>query len=510
MSYKVIARKWRPQTFDEIVGQEHVTTTLKNSLTSGRIHHAVLFTGIRGIGKTTAARVLAKALNCERGPTPEPCNRCTACTEITEGRSLDVKEIDGASNRGIDSIRELREGVAFAATRDRYKVYIIDEVHMLTTEAFNALLKTLEEPPPHVVFIFATTELHKVPATIASRCQVFEFKRASIQTLVAHLGRIAAAEGIRTEDDALRLVAREADGSMRDACSLLDQVISFAGESIDAEAVGQVLRSGNRGVLEDLLGAVLAQDPAVALRIFQDTQDRGLPARQVLRDLARHLSDCMRVSLLGRDAALETGLTDAEVSAMARMVGERPPEALAMLLNLLVIASDRAADSRSPDLLAQATIVRASRLGTLTAVEGLVARLEAIAQGRPAPPIPAVPQGSPPARPVAEAPAAYRAPATPGPSRETQSPAPPQGSAAASAARLHAAAGVDPGTHVAQIPPEPAAQTPESVAQTQELPARPREPARTEQEVARLILKHPTVDKVMETFAGEILRVKPE
>ncbi|HOI10930.1 MAG TPA: DNA polymerase III subunit gamma/tau, partial [Myxococcota bacterium] len=446
MSYQVIARKWRPQTFSDIVGQEHVVTTLRNALTSGRIHHAFLFTGIRGIGKTTAARVLAKALNCVNGPTADPCNACEACREITEGRSLDVKEIDGASNRGIDNIRELREGVAFASTRDRYKVYIIDEVHMLTNEAFNALLKTLEEPPSHVVFIFATTELHKVPATIASRCQVFEFRRAALPMLAEHLGRIAAAEGVAIEPDALRLIAREADGSVRDACSLLDQVISFAGMQVGAADVAGVLRTGNRGLFERLLGAVLASDASASLKAFVETQDRGLPARQVLGDLARFLSECMRVVLLGRQAALETGLTEIEVGQMADLVGGRPPEFLAVLLNLLVDAADRAADSRSPDLVAQAAIVQASRMDALSAVEGMIARLEALSQGQVAG-RPTAGNAMPPpaANPAfrgasASPPAAVPHANVPPPSRPAR-PAPAAGTAAQAAALLQSLAG---------------------------------------------------------------------
>jgi len=509
MSYQVIARKWRPQTFADIVGQEHVVTTLRNALTSGRIHHAYLFTGIRGIGKTTAARVLAKALNCVHGPTPDPCNQCEACREITEGRSLDVKEIDGASNRGIDSIRELREGVAFASSRDRYKVYIIDEVHMLTNEAFNALLKTLEEPPSHVVFIFATTELHKVPATIASRCQVFEFRRAALPMLAEHLGRIAGAEGVAIEPDALRLIAREADGSVRDACSLLDQVISFAGNEIATADVANVLRTGNRGLFERLLGAVLSSDAAAALKAFVETQERGLPPRQVLGDLARFLAECMRVVLLGRQAAIETGLTEIEVGQMAELVGGRPPEFLAVLLNLLVEAADRAADSRSPDLVAQAAIVQASRMDALSAVEGMIARLEALSQGQvvgrptgaPPPPAayrqaPAAPAAPPPPRPPVASAAVAPPPPTPAPPPVSPSTgAGTPGSATEMAARLQAltGAGREPDPAPAPPPPPP-----------------PTSPGRTENEVGRILIANPVVDRVMGALPCEVLSIKPE
>ena len=504
MLYQVIARKWRPQTFDEIIGQEHVTTTLKNSIASGRIGHAFLFTGIRGVGKTTAARVLAKALNCEKGPTVEPCNHCSACNEITSGTSMDVLEIDGASNRGIDSIRELREGVAFAPARDRYKVYIIDEVHMLTTEAFNALLKTLEEPPPHVAFIFATTELHKVPPTIGSRCQVFEFKRITVSALVAQLAKIVAAEGIEVTEDALRMIAREADGSLRDASSLMDQVISFASGPIDASTVGEILRTGDRAVLHRTLGALMGEDPAEALRAFQEVLDRGAPPRQFLRDLARFLADCIKVVLLGSDAMRETGLTDVEIRQMQTLMGAQPPEHLATLLHLLVTSADKAADSRSPELLAQAALVRAARLSALTSVEGMVARLEAIASGapldrpatsalgpRPAP-VRAVPMAA--AAPALASPAAAP-PVAPRPveaSRTGSSPAPASPGASASAAVERLKQATAPAAPAApRVAPAAPGPDPDRLA-------------------ADNLMKHPVVDRVLTIFGGEVVHVTAE
>ncbi|NLA42195.1 MAG: DNA polymerase III subunit gamma/tau, partial [Smithella sp.] len=226
MEYQVLARKFRPQTFEEVKGQEPVVRTLVNAIAQGRIGHAFLFAGPRGVGKTSVARILAKSLNCEKGPTATPCNKCPNCKEITDGRSMDVREIDGASNRGIDEIRELRENVKFAPAASKYKVYIIDEVHMLTREAFNALLKTLEEPPGHVIFIFATTENHKVPATILSRCQCYDFRRISLSQIAANLGGVAAKENIAISATALSWIAEAGDGSMRDAQSIFDQIIS--------------------------------------------------------------------------------------------------------------------------------------------------------------------------------------------------------------------------------------------------------------------------------------------
>ncbi|HPS58152.1 MAG TPA: DNA polymerase III subunit gamma/tau [Spirochaetota bacterium] len=239
MSYQVIARKWRPQTFDEVVYQDHVSRTIRNSIKNGRISHAYLFSGPRGVGKTTMARIVAKSLNCIDGPTSTPCGKCENCVEIKQGNSFDVIEIDGASNNGIDNIRELRENVNFAPAKSRYKIYIIDEVHMVTTAAFNALLKTLEEPPAHVIFIFATTEIHKIPDTILSRCQKYFFKKIPIDVVVTHLASIVAKEGYRISQGALYPVARIADGSMRDAQSLLEQVISFSGASVDGIEISE-------------------------------------------------------------------------------------------------------------------------------------------------------------------------------------------------------------------------------------------------------------------------------
>ncbi|MDH3599593.1 MAG: DNA polymerase III subunit gamma/tau, partial [Candidatus Tectomicrobia bacterium] len=265
MSYQVTARKWRPQTFDDVVEQQHVTRTLKNAIQLNRVAHAYLFAGTRGVGKTTMARVLAKALNCDHGPTPEPCGACTACLEITQGASMDIVEIDGASNRGIDEIRDLREALRYLPTRGRYKIYIIDEVHMLTKEAFNALLKTLEEPPPHVVFIFATTELDKIPYTILSRCQRFEFKRVSLSGIVSHLDHIIQREGLSISRASLLRVAKAAEGSMRDAQSLLDQVVAYCGTEANDDEVGHLLGSVGSETLARCLSALFQQDAETVL-----------------------------------------------------------------------------------------------------------------------------------------------------------------------------------------------------------------------------------------------------
>lgn len=270
MTYQVIARKWRPQTFSEVVFQDHVSRTIQNSIAQGRITHAYLFTGPRGVGKTTMARILAKALNCVEGPTPEPCGKCENCLEIKQGISFDVIEIDGASNNGVENIRELRENVNFAPVKSKYKIYIIDEVHMVTTQAFNALLKTLEEPPLHVVFIFATTEIHKIPETILSRCQKYFFKKIPVEKIAEHLNNIVKKEGYRISENALFPVARVADGSMRDAQSLLEQVISFA---------GTMAGSGSEISEDDalsIMGVVPAESYIRLMDLIADSNGSGL------------------------------------------------------------------------------------------------------------------------------------------------------------------------------------------------------------------------------------------
>ena len=288
MSYVALYRTWRPQDFDGLVGQEHIRKALTNALESGRISHAYLFTGPRGTGKTSTARILAKALNCEKGPTPHPCNACDHCREITEGTSADVIEIDAASNRGIDEIRKLREQVHFAPVSSRYKVYIIDEVHMITMDAFNALLKTLEEPPEHVVFILATTEPHKIPTTIHSRCQRFDFRRVTVDDIAAHLKKVAEGSQINAEPDALRLMAIQADGGMRDAVGLLDQC-SIMADPVTAETVRQVLGIAGRDTMRALVENIGRRDLPAALDLLNQLMDDGKDVTQVLTELLEYM-----------------------------------------------------------------------------------------------------------------------------------------------------------------------------------------------------------------------------
>jgi len=293
MPYVVLARRWRPRLFKDVVGQEHVTKTLQNAISADRIAHAYLFSGPRGVGKTTVARVLAKAVNCIEGPQPEPCEKCTICTEISSGKSIDVIEIDAASNRGIDEIRELRESVKFAPVSGRYKVYIIDEAHMITHDAFNAFLKTLEEPPAHVIFILATTEPHKIPATILSRCQRFDFRTLTRSEIIDRLRKIADSDSLSIDDESLSLIAESADGAMRDAESILDQLLSFGGGKIQAEEISSLLGLGEYRLLDQLAENILQSDSAGSLKTLNDLADRGADLSQCLKRLVSHFRDLM-------------------------------------------------------------------------------------------------------------------------------------------------------------------------------------------------------------------------
>jgi len=319
MSYQVLARKWRPQRFDDVVGQEAVTRTLRNAIASGRIAQAFVFAGSRGCGKTTTARILARALNCQQGPTPDPCGQCDACVEVAQGRDIDVMEIDAASHTGIDNIREVViAGLSIAPVRDRYKIFIIDEVHQLSTPSFNALLKSVEEPPAHVVFMMATTELHKIPDTILSRSQVFEFRSIPTKLITMQLRKIADAERLETSDAALALVARAAEGSMRDAQSALDQVMAFSGTTVSVEDVSTVLGLVGRDLLFDLVEAVADEDGPRAFALADRAVESGHDLKLVCRDLARVVRDLMIMSV-DPSRAGDGELADGEVERLGRL-----------------------------------------------------------------------------------------------------------------------------------------------------------------------------------------------
>jgi DNA polymerase-3 subunit gamma/tau len=379
MTYVVLARKWRPKQFEEVVGQQHVGRTLRNSIAQDRVHHAYLFTGARGVGKTSTARILAKALNCAAGPTATPCYQCSSCIEISNGQSVDVFEIDGASNRGINEIRELREGARYSPSRDRFKIYIIDEVHMLTTEAFNALLKTLEEPPPHVKFIFATTEPQKIPVTILSRCQRFDFKRITQHDIVDHLALLCEQEGIKAARAGLQLIARQAAGGMRDALSLLDQVISFAGNELDEEQVIQILGVANRGHLFTICDAILRRDAQGALQALHQIYDYGYDLHQFAGELVNHMRDMMVIRVV-EDASRVTDLTETEIAQVREQVASSPPELLHRLFNVMIDGVQQMGRSPYPRLVFEMTIVRLCQLEPLVGLDLLIDKLGVIEQ----------------------------------------------------------------------------------------------------------------------------------
>jgi DNA polymerase III subunit gamma/tau len=455
MSYVVLARKWRPMTFADLVGQEHVAKTLGNAIALDRVAHAFLFTGVRGVGKTTSARILAKALNCEKGPTVTPCLTCAACTEIAAGNDMDVMEIDAASRTGVDDIRELQETLAYRPSRDRFKVYIVDEVHMLSTNAWNAFLKTLEEPPPHVKFIFATTEVNKVPVTILSRCQRYDFKLIDVATVAARLTYVLEQEGLSAEPGAIQILAREAAGSMRDAMSLLDQVIAWSGgESITTAAVARALGVAEAGALLALVRALVAGDAARCLTLANDLFDTGHDVAHLSKDLLGVLRDLVVVRV-APDARNLVALPDADREELAR-IAESAPSAddLTRLHLVFSKAAEEILDSPLPRASLEMALVRVAKRPPLLALDDLLRRLgelegrleaarggakrEAGARPRakaspaadpepPAPQLPApAPARAPPPSPPPQAPAAFAPPAF--------APAPPPAPAAPSAA----------------------------------------------------------------------------
>jgi DNA polymerase-3 subunit gamma/tau len=380
--YLVLARKYRPQQFGDLVGQEHVTETLRNAIASGRIAHAFLFTGIRGVGKTTAARLLAKSLNCERspGPTPEPCDECSNCREIRDSRSVDVAEIDGASNRGIDSIRELTDNVRYLPIKSRFRVYIIDEAHMVTREGFNALLKTLEEPPAHVKFIFATTAVEKFPETIVSRCQRYDFKRIPLARIKHELERIAAKEQIGLTDAALYAVAREGQGSMRDAESLLERLAAFSDQTIDDAKVGEILGVADRKTLIAATDAVLSRDAKGALEIVDRVYESGRDIERFSRDLLEHWRNVV-VTKLGADASVLVDVPAEEIGEYRRQAALRELGELQRLFRIARLGDEELGHSSVPRMVLEMTMVRLATAEPMIPIDEVLGRLDEIERG---------------------------------------------------------------------------------------------------------------------------------
>ncbi len=374
MSYLVLARKWRPQTFEDLVGQEHVSRTLGNAIAQGRVAHAFLFTGVRGVGKTTSARILAKALNCVNGPTATPCLQCSPCKEIAAGVDVDVQEIDAASHTGVDDVRRIQETLPYRPARDRFKILIVDEVHMLSPNAWNAFLKTLEEPPPHVKFIFATTEVHKVPITILSRCQRFDFKMIAAARIAERVRHILGVEKIVADEAAVQLVAREAAGSMRDALSILDQVIAYGGDSLEGDEVARVLGVADRAALHGLAGAIVSGRAADALKSIDDLARGGFDLVHVARDLLRRFRDLVVAKVVPEPEPL-LDLADAELADVKSLAADAQPEDLSRLFQGFSKALDEIAKSGTPRHALEMTAVRLARRPPMVAVDALLERL---------------------------------------------------------------------------------------------------------------------------------------
>jgi DNA polymerase-3 subunit gamma/tau len=406
VSYEVLARKYRPQTFAGLTGQEHVSRTLQNAIDTGRVAHAFLFTGARGVGKTSSARILAKALNCEHGPTTEPCNNCHLCREITDGSSTDVFEIDGASNTGVDDVRELRDNSRYLPSHSRYKIYIIDEVHMLSTNAFNALLKTLEEPPPHVKFIFATTEPHKLPITILSRCQRFDFKRVPLIKIVGRLREIANQEGITISDAALALIARKGDGSMRDSITCFDQVLAFCGNTVADEDVASLVGVVDRRLLAEISATVFAADPQGALEGVRRVDAFGYNVRQFTQELIIHFRNLLIIRSVQKPGDI-LDLAEAELDELRQQAGEQSAGDIQRRLALLVKAEGEMAHSSFPRLLLEMALLKMAALQPVVPIQQLLERIKHLETGiahttpelwsAPATTVQPVPKTAPPA-----------------------------------------------------------------------------------------------------------------
>jgi len=393
VSYQVIARKYRPQRFADVVGQEHVTTTLANAIRLGRIAHGYLFCGPRGTGKTTLARIFAKALNCTGGPSVEFDDADPRVKEITEGRSLDVLEIDGASNNGVDQVRELRDTAKFAPASGKYKIYIIDEVHMLSTAAFNALLKTLEEPPPHVKFLFATTDPEKVLPTILSRCQRFDLRRIPAALIVKHLAWIAEQEKVSIDPDALLAIARGADGGMRDAESTLDQLISFCGDRIVESDVLSMFGLAARAQLMQLVDALLEGDIATTLRLLEELTSSGKDLGRLLADLLNHFRNLLLFLVSGSEAGL-LNVSEAEMGALTRQAKHIDADALTRVMEVLSAAEGRQREVASKRIFMEVTLLKVIQAREATSLDAVLKQLKAMRDQVPAGPAVAVPAAS--------------------------------------------------------------------------------------------------------------------
>lgn len=375
--YEVLARKYRPQSFSELVGQEHVSRTLQNAIDSGRVAHAFLFTGARGVGKTSTARIMAKTLNCEAGVTHEPCNKCPQCEEITKGTSTDVFEIDGASNNGVDDVRDLRDNIKYLPSHSRYRIIIIDEVHMLSTNAFNALLKTLEEPPEHVKFIFATTEPHKLPVTILSRCQRFDFKRVTLLKIIDRLRYIAGEEAVTISDASLGLIARKGDGSMRDSLTAFDQVLAFCGNSVSDEDVATLLGTIDRRLLAEISASVFSGDTQGVLAGIKQVDLVGYNMRQFCQELIEHFRNLLVIRSVKKPEEI-LDLTTAELDELQKQSLHVTAQDVQRRLTLLIKAESEMAYASFPRLIVEMALLKAALLAPLVPIQELIEKIKSL------------------------------------------------------------------------------------------------------------------------------------
>ncbi len=378
MSYVVLARKWRPKTFDDLIGQDYITQTLKNAITTGKIAHAFILSGPRGVGKTSTARIVAKALNCINGPTSDPCSNCSFCKEISEGKSLDVMEIDAASHTGVNDVREIIENIKYLPTSGKNKIYIIDEVHMLSQSAFNALLKTLEEPPAHVLFILATTEVHKIPVTILSRCQRYDFKKVSVDKIREQLASITSKEEIKIQDETLYIIAQEADGSLRDSLSLMDQLIATFGTDIKHEEALSVLGILDRTLVKSSLEGIIKKDPKFCINVLNQAIEKGISPKRFAEDLLRTLRYALLIRTCGKESI--TDLSEEDKTSLSELLKDISVETLESLCNRMLEGAENIQRSFYPQMALELILIKLSTLDDIVPVQDIIKKLDTLSK----------------------------------------------------------------------------------------------------------------------------------